>query len=131
MRDTAAMNGTIPRLAAMMGGHMGLLGVSSCNESDNWRYYIAVASSQPIENNLVEYIVPSSLWAIFSGEESAQFIQELEKRIVTERLPTSGYEYGNAPDIEVYLKPDPEHTKYEVWIPFQKRRIMYGTFGIL
>lgn len=45
-----------------------------------------------------------------------QSIQELEKRIVTEWLPTSGYEYGNAPDIEVYLNADPEHTKYEVWI---------------
>ena len=59
MWATAAMNGTIPRLAAMMDGiPMGLLGVSSCNESDNWRYYIAVASSQPIENDLEEHIVP-------------------------------------------------------------------------
>ena len=95
MWGAAAMNGTIPRLAAMMEGiPKGLLGVSSCNESDNWRYYIAVASSKPIENDLEEYIVPSSLWAIFSGEGSAQSIQELEKRIVTEWLPTSRYEYG-------------------------------------
>lgn len=122
MWATAAMNGTIPRLAAMMDGiPMGLLGVSSCNESDNWRYYIAVASSQPIENDLEEYIVPGSLWAIFSGEGNNQSIQELEKRIVTEWLPTSGYEYGNAPDIEVYLNADPEHAKYEVWIPVSKK----------
>ncbi|SHF22898.1 GyrI-like small molecule binding domain [Lactonifactor longoviformis DSM 17459] len=40
---------------------------------------------------------------------------ELEQRIVTEWIPTSGYEYGNAPDIEVYLNPDPE-----VWIPVIK-----------
>lgn len=121
MWATAAISGTIPRLAAMMDGiPMGLLGVSSCNESDNWRYYIAVASSQPIENDLEEYIVPGSLWAIFSGEGNNQSIQELEKRIVTEWLPTSGYEYGNAPDIEVYLNADPEHTKYEVWIPVSK-----------
>jgi len=122
MWTTAAMNGTIPRLAAIMNEiPMGLLGVSSCNESDNWRYYIAVASSQPIENDLEEYIVPGSLWAIFSGEGSNQSIQELEKRIVTEWLPTSGYEYGNAPDIEVYLNADPEHAKYEVWIPVLKK----------
>jgi AraC family transcriptional regulator len=122
MWGTAAMNGTIPRLATMMDGiPMGLLGVSSCNELDNWRYYIAVTSSQPIDSNLEEYIVPSSMWAIFSGEGSNQSIQELEKRIVTEWLPTSGYEYGNAPDIEVYLNADPEHAKYEVWIPVTKK----------
>ena len=122
MWGAAAMNGTIPRLAAMMEGiPIGLLGVSSCNESDNWRYYIAVASSQPIENDLEEYIVPVSTWAIFSGEGSNQSIQELEKRIVTEWLPTSGYEYGNAPDIEVYLNANPENAKYEVWIPVVKK----------
>lgn len=122
MWNTAAMNGTISRLAAIMDGvPMGMLGVSSCNELDNWRYYIAVASSKPIENNLEEYIIPSSLWAIFSGEGSSQSIQELEKRIVTEWLPTSGYEYGNAPDIEVYLNADPKNAKYEVWIPVFKK----------
>jgi AraC family transcriptional regulator len=122
MWGTAAMNGTISRLAAMMEGMpMGLLGISSCNELDNWRYYIAVASNQPIESDLEEYIVPSSTWAIFSGEGSNQSIQDLEKRIVTEWFPTSGYEYGNAPDIEVYLNSDPENAKYEVWIPVIKK----------
>jgi AraC family transcriptional regulator len=28
-------------------------------------------------------------------------IQELQKRIITEWLPTTGYEYADAPDIEV------------------------------
>ena len=46
---------------------------------------------------------------------------ELERRIVTEWLPTSGYEYGSAPDIEVYLNPDPQNAQYEVWIPVVKR----------
>lgn len=46
--------------------------------------------------------------------------KELEQRILTKWLPTSGYEYGNAPDIEVYINPDPENAKYEVWIPVKK-----------
>lgn len=122
MWDTAAMNGTISRLDSMMEGMpMRMLGVSACNESDNWRYYISVASSQPIENNLEKYIIPSFLWEIFSGEDSAQSIQELEKRIVTEWLPTSGYKYENAPYIEVYLNADPENTQYKVWIPVSKK----------
>ena len=79
-----------------------------------------MASNQPIESDLEEYIVPSSMWAIFSGEGNNQSIQELEKRIITEWLPTSGYEYADAPDIEVYLNADPENAKYEVWIPVTK-----------
>lgn len=122
MWGTAAMNGTIPKLASMTDGMpMGLLGVSCCNESENWRYYIAVTSNRAIDTSLEEYFVPESTWAIFSGEGSSQSIQELEKRIVTEWLPTSGYEYGNAPDIEVYLNADPDNAKYEVWIPVSKK----------
>lgn len=122
MWGTAAMNGTIARLSGMMDGMpAGLLGVSSCNDAEKWRYYIAVASSQPIEDDLEEYTVPGSLWAIFSGEGKSQSIQELERRIVAEWLPTSGYEYGNAPDIEVYLNADPENARYEVWIPVRKK----------
>ncbi len=122
MWGEAAMNGTIGRLASMMEGMpLGLLGVSSCHEINNWRYYVAVASSRPTDPDLEEFIIPASTWAIFSGEGSNQSIQELEKRIVTEWLPTSGYEYSNAPDIEVYLNADPENTKYEVWIPVTKK----------
>lgn len=122
MWEKAAANGTIPRLAFMMDGMpRGLLGVSSCNDFDCWRYYIAVASSQPIGNDLEEFMVPATTWAIFSEEENGLSIQEMEKKIVTEWLPTSGYEYANAPDLEVYLNPDSEHMKYEVWIPVSKK----------
>ncbi len=54
-------------------------------------------------------------------EGTNQSIQELERRIVTEWLPTSGYEYGNAPDVEVYISPDPQNARYEVWIPVVKK----------
>lgn len=121
MWQNAVTDGIIPRLASMMNSEpMGMLGISVCNE-ENWRYFIAVASNHEIENTLQEYIVPAATWAIFSGSGSGQSIQELEKRIVTEWLPTSGYEYGNAPDIEVYLNADPQNAKYEVWIPVVKK----------
>ncbi len=122
MWQEASMNGTIQKLASKMDSEpMGLLGVSACNDMDNWRYFIAVVSTQPIDNTLEEYIVPPSTWVVFSEEGTSQSIQELEKRIVTEWLPTSGYEYANAPDIEVYLSADPQNTKYEVWIPVVKK----------
>jgi AraC family transcriptional regulator len=121
MWQNAVTDGTIQRLADMINGEpMGMLGICICNE-ENWRYFIAVASSHGIDSTLQEYIVPAATWAIFSGSGSAQSIQELEKRIMTEWLPTSGYEYGNAPDVEVYLNLDPKNTKYEVWIPVEKK----------
>lgn len=123
MWQKAAMNGTVEKLAAMIKNEpMGVLGVSVCNDQDNWKYFIAIASDDRIDGQFEEYIVPATTWAIFYGEGSMPHsIQELEKRIVTEWLPTSGYEYANAPDIEVYLTADPQNTKFEVWIPVMKK----------
>ncbi len=122
MWHTAAMDGTISKLAAMMNNQpMGLLGVSSCNDCEEWKYFIAVSSTSEIDETLEEYIVPASTWAIFAGSGTNISIQELEQRIITEWLPTSGYEYANAPDIEVYLNPDPNNAQYEVWIPVTKK----------
>lgn len=121
MWNKAAADGTIPKLASLMDSEpMGLLGVSACGDEENWKYFIAVASSLPADDSLEEYVVPAHTWAIFEGTGTNQSIQDLESRIITEWLPTSGYEYGNAPDIEVYLNADPENAKYEVWIPVVK-----------
>ncbi len=122
MWGQAAQNGTIEKLANMMDGDVkGLLGVSSCNEESDWKYYIAVASNQATDIEMEEYEIPEATWAIFTGKGTNLSIQELERRIVTEWLPTSGYEYGNAPDIEVYISPNPEDAVYEVWIPVVKK----------
>lgn len=119
MWGDAAANGTIPKLAAMMDTPVkGLLGVSICNDAEDWRYFIAVASTKECDG-FDEYTVPASTWAVFPGSGTNQSVQELEQRIVTEWLPTSGYEYANAPDIEVYLNPDPQNAQYEVWIPIK------------
>jgi len=114
-------NGTLPQLIQMMDTEpMGVLGVSTCNEEEAWRYYIAVSTSRRTAD-FEEYTVPAATWAIFPGEGTSQSIQELERRIVMEWLPTSGYEYGSAPDIEVYLNSDPQNARYEVWIPVTKK----------
>lgn len=122
MWQTVSMDGTLPKLSAMIECKpMGILGVSVCNDLEEWRYFIAVSSTKEIDDTLEEYIVPSFTWAIFSGEgQCPQAIQDLEKRIITEWLPTSGYEYANGPDIEVYLSPDTQNAKFEVWIPVIK-----------
>lgn len=120
--EEISTNGTLQRLIGMMDTPpMGVLGISTCNDTEPWRYYIAVSTSQE-KNDLEEYIVPAATWAVFPGEGTNQSIQELERRIVTEWLPTSGYEYGDAPDVEVYLNPDPQNAQYEVWIPVVKKQ---------
>ena len=123
MWQKAAMTGIIPKLGQMMNGELnGILGVSACNEREQWKYFIAATSDAPLDESLEEYIVPAATWAIFYGEGTMpDSIQDLEKRIVTEWLPSSGYEYGNAPDIEVYLSADPQNAKFEVWIPVIKK----------
>ena len=121
MWGKAAADGTIPRLAGLMDGQpAGLLGVSACGDREDWRYWIAVASGQPA-GDFEEYTVPAATWAVFPGEGTNVSMQELERRVITEWLPTSGYEYGNAPDVEVYLNPDPNNARYEVWIPVVKK----------
>lgn len=117
-----SMDGTLQRLIGMMDtAPMGVLGVSHCSKEEDWRYYIAVSTSKEGEG-FEEYIVPAATWAVFSGSGTNQSIQDLERRILTEWLPTSGYEYGNAPDIEVYINLDPQNAKYEVWIPITKKQ---------
>lgn len=122
MWQEAAMDGTVQKLAGMMDSQpVGIMGVSACGDEEQWKYFIAAATTQNDES-LDEYIVPSFTWAVFPGEGVCpQAIQVLEQRIVTEWLPTSGYEYANGPDIELYLNPDPMNAKFEVWIPVTKK----------
>ncbi|GAB6085189.1 GyrI-like domain-containing protein [Alkaliphilus crotonatoxidans] len=51
-------------------------------------------------------------------------MQSLQKRIITEWLPTSGYEYADAPDIEVYTDGDQQSPTYqsEIWLPVVKKK---------
>lgn len=116
-------DGTLPRLAALMDGEpKGLLGLSMCGDGEAWRYGIAVASTQEPPQGLESWEVPAFLWAVFPGSGPCpQSIQALEERIIREWLPTSGYEYADGPDVEVYLNPDPADSRFEVWIPVVRR----------
>ena len=121
MWQKAATDGTLNKIIPLMNQQpMGVLGVSVCNDKEEWKYFIAVSSSSEIDNSLEEYVVPGCTWAIFSGTGTNRSIQELEQRVVTEWLPTSGYEFADAPDVEVYLNPDPDNGQYEVWLPIRK-----------
>lgn len=100
----------------------GVLGVSTCHRDEENFYYVAVASSAPVSAGMAEYTVPSATWAVFSGQgQTPNAIQELQKRIVSEWLPDSGYEWAQAPDIEVYFSaPGQEGAQFQVWMPITK-----------
>lgn len=120
--------GTIPELCKLINqAPMGVLGVSvgDWQTAGSFDYYIAVSSSQPAPDGMFAYEVPASTWAIFECRGAMPTaIQTLQKRIVTEWLPSSGYEYANAPDIEVYFEGDQQAEDYrcEVWLPVAKTR---------
>lgn len=100
----------------------GVLGV--CTMDEESFYYIAVASDAPAPDGGYEWTVPAATWAVFSGQgQSPTAIQELQKRVVSEWLPDSGYEWAQAPDIEVYqTAPDAEISQFQVWVPVTKRQ---------
>lgn len=112
----------IPRLAALMDGSgpMGILGVSACDGGSFSGYYIAAATQAPAPEDMEEYSVPPGTWAVFPCRgPMPQAMQDLQRRIVSEWLPSSGYEYAEAPDIEVY---SPDNLHNEVWLPIVPKR---------
>ena len=117
--------GQIPEIVSLLNREpKGLLGVSACMNGTDFDYYIAVATDKEAPAGMHEYIVPECTWAIFECVGPLpEALQELQKRIVTEWLPTSGYEYANAPDIEVYAEGDQRQADYrcEAWLPIVRK----------
>ena len=97
----------------------GVLGMSVGNWHQNgtFDYYIGVASSQPMPGGMAEYVVPAGTWAIFDCVGAMpQSMQAMQQRIMTEWFPNSGYQYADAPDIEVYGPGDQSAEDYLCWI---------------
>jgi AraC family transcriptional regulator len=102
----------------------GVLGVCGGMDGKEFDYYIAVASDKEAPEDMVDYEVPACTWAIFPCiGPMPSAIQELQKRIVSDWLPNSGYEYANAPDVEVYFDGNQQAADYrcEVWLPVVKK----------
>lgn len=100
---------------------VGILGISDCCGKD-WKYFIGVATEEAVPEGMEEIEIPEGTWAVFSGKGKApEAIQELEKKVFTQWLPYSGYEYAQKPDIEVYYNQNPEDALFEVWICVVKK----------
>ena len=105
------------------GGPGGILGICADGE-DKCEYYIAAASDAPAPHGMEALDIPESTWAIFECVGAMpDSIQNMQKRILTEWLPGSGYELGCAPDIEVYAPGDQSSPDYrcQTWLPIRKK----------
>ena len=118
--------GGIEKICGIMDGSepQGVLGVSTCDGGAFSGYFIAGATNKPCPEGMEEYLVSEGTWAIFDCVGAMpQAMQSLQQRIITEWLPTSGYEYAAAPDIEVYFDGDQSSPDYrsQVWLPIMKK----------
>lgn len=121
----ANQNGTMQQLCTLpTTAPCGILGVCTCMEGKDFDYYIACATDAPVPEGMEAYTVPACTWAIFECiGPMPDAIQNLQRRVIAEWLPTSGYEYADAPDIEVYTEGDMSAADYrcEVWLPIVKK----------
>lgn len=118
--------GGIEKLIKLLQGKEpnGILGVSTCENGDYDAYYICVATDAPVPEDMSEYIVHETTYAVFEAiGPMPTAIQEVQQRVISEWLPSSGYEYAPAPDIEVYPAGNQQADNYrsEVWLPIIKK----------
>lgn len=101
-----------------------LLGVSVFGDNDTFDYYIATVTDEAVPSNMIEYNITEGEYAIFDCYGAIpKALQELQSNIIKDWLPASGYDYANAPDIEVYYEGDRNSDDYkcEIWLPVTKK----------
>ena len=122
----AAENGTFEKICTLTTKEpCGILGVCADMDGKDFDYYIACATEAPVPAGMESFTVPAGTWAIFECiGPMPDAIQNLQRRVVAEWLPASGYEYADAPDIEVYSQGDTSAADYrsEVWLPIIRKQ---------
>lgn len=122
--NEVSASGELQKLIPMMDqNNPGVMGVSmmTSEAQDNWEYVIGVVSDETAEG-FVHYEMPAAKWAVFSGSGPMPgAIQELQQQVFTEWLPTSGFEYAELSDIELYLDANPENAQFQVWLPVRPK----------
>ncbi len=119
--------GIISRLVPLINAQPeGMLGVNYNDDitQNEFDYYVAVATDASVPQGMEELVIPAATWAIFSCTgPMPNAIQELQNRILTEWLPSSGYKFGMGVNIEVYCDGDMQSPDYrcEVWLPVVKK----------
>lgn len=81
----------------------GVLGISAYFDPEHIYYYIAAATGRPAPAGLEEFKIPAATWCVVTGDpyRRATFA-DLFRGLYLEFLPSSGMDYAELPDIEVY-----------------------------
>ena len=93
-------------------------------KTEAWQYLLGVVTEADTPEDLESYMVGAYTWATF--KDSGANLKDMQKdggiayRAIKEWLPTSGYEYANGPDIQVWLKDDETGVEYDFWLPVRK-----------
>lgn len=106
----------------------GWFGIEMERDDGTAEYRIAVASTKPESGSLKEYMIPAHTWAVFPGKNffadeysDADAAIQLEARIYTEWLPTSGYEIADGLDVAfLFGTNDLTNAPFEQWLPVKK-----------
>lgn len=122
--NEVSASGDLQKLLPLMDQETpGVLGVSlmTSEVQDAWEYVIGVVNEEATEE-FAQYEIPAAKWAVFSGTGPMPgAIQELQQQVFQEWLPTSGFEYDELPDIELYLDANPENAQFQVWLPVRPK----------
>lgn len=115
----------VPQILSCQGGSepSGLLGVSFCDDGKYKGYLVGVSTQMDCPPELVERIVPEATYAVFPCTGPLpQAMESLQRRIVQEWLPASGYEWAPLADVERYFDEDmtSPDCRSEVWLPIRK-----------
>lgn len=121
----AAQNEWIPKLCAHMDMAMpGVMGFSMpAKEGEGYyEYVIGVVTKEPAPKleGAKTYRIGAHKWAIFTCEgPMPDAMQNTQRRIYREWLPSSNYAIADGPDIEQYMQDDvySEDSKNYVWLP--------------
>lgn len=118
--------GTIPKLCELIEGAepQGILGVSISEDEMHSDYFISVATNKPCPDGMEAYLTKPGTWAVFEGVGAMpESMQNLQKSIFSDWLPTSGYDFGQPINVEVYPEGDQSAADYkcQVWLPIVKK----------
>lgn len=116
----------IHRVLSLLDGHepQALMGV--CGDGDEFSgYLVCVATDAPAPEDMVAWEIPAATYAVFDcfGPASTA-IGNMTHRIMTEWLPSSGYEWAQHADVEVYYGPHMTADDYhsQIWLPIERKQ---------
>ncbi|MCX7708330.1 MAG: AraC family transcriptional regulator [Clostridia bacterium] len=104
------------------------IGVTHTKDNGETILAIGAESDGNQYKELDTYIIPASIWAVFTGKGAVNnpdhpLHGSLMTRIMSEWLPSSGYEKSMNCEIEIYGPGDAFEDSYtcEIWIPVKKK----------